>query len=228
MKRISKSIFWYDILCALVLRSRLARVAPTTTLGIALSHFRECLSITGGGVRGEPPSVKASTGLEGSLVHFVAYVKQGGPKPTLVPAATSSVFIPELGACTGPSHIGVYDVATLPAYRRRGLGRLMTAVAVTQGQALAPDTTVAVMQATRGGLPLYAKLGFVDTGFTSLHTREVKGALSRWKRTVSFIHFRNSSINWGAKIGTFGSCGFGAGIGYQVSRLVATGIYRST
>ena len=49
----------------------------------------------------------------------------------------------------------------------------MTAVAVTQGQALAPDTTVAVMQATRGGLPLYAKLGFVDTGFTSLHTREV-------------------------------------------------------
>ena len=119
-----------------------------------------------GGVRGEPPSVKASTGLEGSLVHFVAYVKQGGPKPTLVPAATSSVFIPELGACTGPSHIGVYDVATLPAYRRRGLGRLMTAVAVTQGQALAPDTTVAVMQATRGGLPLYAKLGFVDTGFT--------------------------------------------------------------
>ena len=42
-------IFWYDILCALVLRTRLARVAPTTTLGIALSHFRECLSITGGG-----------------------------------------------------------------------------------------------------------------------------------------------------------------------------------
>ena len=48
-KRISKFIFWYDILCALVLRTRLARVAPTTTLGIALSHFRECLSITGGG-----------------------------------------------------------------------------------------------------------------------------------------------------------------------------------
>ena len=40
--------FWYDILCALVLRSRLARVAPTTTLGIALSHFRVCMSITGG------------------------------------------------------------------------------------------------------------------------------------------------------------------------------------
>ena len=110
---------------------------------------------------------------------------------------------------------------------RNAAGPVDAAVAVTQCQALATDMTVAVMHATRGGLTLYAKLGSVDTGFTSLHTREVKGALSRWKRTVSFIHFRNS-INWGAKIGTFGSCGFGAGIGYQVSRLVATGIYRST
>ena len=101
------------------------------------------------------------------------------------------------------------------------------AVAVPQCQALATDMAVAVMHATRGGLTLYAKLGSVDTGFTSLHTREVKGALSRWKRTVSFIHFRNS-INWGAKMGTVGSWDFDAGISYQVSCLVVACIYRRT
>ena len=54
---------------------------------------------------------------------------------------------------------------------RNAAGPVDAAVAVTQCQALATDMTVAVMHATRGGLTLYAKLGFVDTGFTSLHAR---------------------------------------------------------
>ena len=47
-KRYLKIYVWYNMFCALVPRSRRARIAPTTPLGIALTHFRECMFTTGG------------------------------------------------------------------------------------------------------------------------------------------------------------------------------------
>ena len=54
-KTISKITFWPNIFCELVLRSRLSRIVPTTALEIALRHFQECKSTTGGGEAGNPP-----------------------------------------------------------------------------------------------------------------------------------------------------------------------------
>ena len=39
--------FWYNIFSAIILRSGLARVAPTTALGVVLRHFWECMITTG-------------------------------------------------------------------------------------------------------------------------------------------------------------------------------------
>ena len=54
-KTISKITFWPNIFCELVLRSRLSRIVPTTALEIALRHFQECKSTTGGGEAVNPP-----------------------------------------------------------------------------------------------------------------------------------------------------------------------------
>lgn len=58
---------------------------------------------------------------------------------------------------TGPT-LGVYNIATIPAARRRGFGEAMTAHILADGNAAGCE--VAVLQASSMGRPIYERLGF--------------------------------------------------------------------
>ncbi|MDH5243793.1 MAG: GNAT family N-acetyltransferase [Chloroflexota bacterium] len=62
-----------------------------------------------------------------------------------------------LGIRTGRT-IGVYNIATIPAARRRGYGAAMTMRIVDDGAAAGCD--VAILQASDMGRPIYERLGF--------------------------------------------------------------------
>lgn len=62
-----------------------------------------------------------------------------------------------LGVRTGRT-IGVYNIATVEAARRRGLGAAMTQRAMDDGAVAGCD--VAILQASDMGLPVYLRLGF--------------------------------------------------------------------
>ena len=62
-----------------------------------------------------------------------------------------------MGVRTGRT-IGVYNIATVPAARRRGFGAAMTQRIVDDGAAAGCD--VAVLQATEMGRPIYERLGY--------------------------------------------------------------------
>jgi GNAT superfamily N-acetyltransferase len=69
-----------------------------------------------------------------------------------VPCATSAASVSEHGA-------GIVGVATLPAFRRRGIGRAVTAAAVRAGAAQGAD--LAWLYPTPMARSLYESLGFV-------------------------------------------------------------------
>lgn len=54
--------------------------------------------------------------------------------------------------------VGVYNVQVRPAFRRRGLGRAMTAAAVAYGRE--QGCRAAVLQSTEMGFPVYRSMGF--------------------------------------------------------------------
>lgn len=56
--------------------------------------------------------------------------------------------------------IGIYNVATLEAYRRRGLGSALTAHALLEGQAAGGQ--LAVLQSSNMGKGVYQSIGFSD------------------------------------------------------------------
>jgi ribosomal protein S18 acetylase RimI-like enzyme len=58
---------------------------------------------------------------------------------------------------TSPRVAGVYGIAVRRAYQRQGIGRLATLLTV---QAVESGATLAVLQATQEGFPVYQKLGF--------------------------------------------------------------------
>jgi len=67
------------------------------------------------------------------------------------PVAVSSVFVD--GAVAG-----VYNVATLQSHRRRGIGEAMTWRSVARGREA--GCTVAVLEASEMGKPVYERMGF--------------------------------------------------------------------
>lgn len=82
-----------------------------------------------------------------SIAVFNAYVDG-------TPAATSILLITDEIA-------GIYNVATLPEFRRRGLGAAVTAAALAEGAKR--GCTVGALQPSDAGRPVYAKLGFVPS-----------------------------------------------------------------
>jgi ribosomal protein S18 acetylase RimI-like enzyme len=67
-----------------------------------------------------------------------------------------------VGACVSYEHgvtVGIYTVATLPAFRSRGVGRAVVTAALE-----AHPARVATLVATLLGEPLYRRLGFVEQG----------------------------------------------------------------
>ena len=69
------------------------------------------------------------------------------------PAATCSLFL-------GAGVAGIYDVATIPEKRRRGIARLITHAAMQEARALGVRT--AVLHSSVPGTGVYRSLGFTD------------------------------------------------------------------
>ena len=67
------------------------------------------------------------------------------------PAATCSLFL-------GAGVAGIYDVATLPALRRRGIGRAVTSTAMTEARAR--GYRMAILHSSTSGVGVYRSLGF--------------------------------------------------------------------
>jgi GNAT superfamily N-acetyltransferase len=67
------------------------------------------------------------------------------------PVATCSLFL-------GAGVAGIYDVATLPERRRRGLGSLVTRTAMNEARAL--GYRMAILHSSTTGLGIYRALGF--------------------------------------------------------------------
>jgi len=99
---------------------------------------------------GMPPQVvehlMTSAMLDSPLRGYLGYV-DGSPVTTSALIATDGVA-------------GVYNVATLPEYRGRGLGEAMTWHAVREGMAI--GCRFGSLQASEMGRPVYARMGFRD------------------------------------------------------------------
>lgn len=68
-----------------------------------------------------------------------------------VPAATALAVVAD-------GHVGVFNVAVLPEFRRRGFGRAATLAALDAG--FSAGAEIAYLHASPAGLPLYEELGF--------------------------------------------------------------------
>lgn len=83
-------------------------------------------------------------GLDGATL-YLGYVDGA-------PACTSALIM-------GPDDVaGVYNVATLDPFRRQGLGEAMTWRAISDGERA--GATVATLQASEMGKPIYERMGF--------------------------------------------------------------------
>ena len=93
-------------------------------------------------------------GRERPLRHYVGFV--GGE-----PVAASTAML-------GASCVGIYNVATVPAHRRRGFGRAVTVAGL--GDGVGEGYTTAALAASDLGLPVYLALGFREVGRVSVFT----------------------------------------------------------
>ncbi|SFI37306.1 Ribosomal protein S18 acetylase RimI [Paenibacillus sp. UNC496MF] len=95
----------------------------------------------------------AGTGEDAAFRHYVGFL-DGGPA-----GAATAVHDGET--------IGIYNVATSEGFRRRGIGSVLTAHAVREGQAA--GGRLAVLQASGMGLNVYRQLGFRDDAEIGLY-----------------------------------------------------------
>jgi ribosomal protein S18 acetylase RimI-like enzyme len=86
--------------------------------------------------------------------HLVGYVER-------VPVATATLFF------TGET-VGLYFIATAPAWRRRGLGAAITSVALEVARER--EAQWAVLCASSLGYPVYRRAGFSDLANIGIYT----------------------------------------------------------
>jgi len=103
----------------------------------------------------------ASTGFElpeSILRGFLTPEVVARPDVTVYVGYTDGVPVSTgLGLRTGRT-IGVYNIATIPSYRKRGYGAAMSARIADDGVAAGCD--VAILQSSEMGYPVYARLGY--------------------------------------------------------------------
>jgi ribosomal protein S18 acetylase RimI-like enzyme len=80
-----------------------------------------------------------------------------------VPVASAALFV-------GAGVAGIYNVATAPEARGRGIGRAVTAAALAE--AVRRGERTAVLGASELGYPVYRRLGFRDVSHLRSHIRE--------------------------------------------------------
>ncbi|HEY7293816.1 MAG TPA: GNAT family N-acetyltransferase [Dehalococcoidia bacterium] len=99
----------------------------------------------GGGAWAEPEILRTPALLDiPDLTHYVGFVEG-------MPVATAMRF-------TSHRIAGVFNVSTVPAYRRRGVGEAMTWRAALDG--LAEGAVASALQASAMGAPVYARMGY--------------------------------------------------------------------
>lgn len=117
----------------------------TVTDEVALKDWAE--TVSAGMWRGEVGLERAAFLKlieQGDIQGYVAYLDQQ-------PVATSALFL-------SAGVAGIYLVATRPAYRRRGIGTIVTLAALQAARRL--GYRVGILQATEAGKPVYERIGF--------------------------------------------------------------------
>jgi ribosomal protein S18 acetylase RimI-like enzyme len=97
-------------------------------------------------IKGDCLNLVRGLGPSGPWRRFAAFADGGV-------AAVSSLFL-------GSQVAGIYDVATAPPFRRRGLGQAMTELALIEARRM--GYTIAVLGSTDEGHRLYERMGFLD------------------------------------------------------------------
>ena len=101
----------------------------------------------------------AAIGSRGTLRQLWGSTFLADPRVLVAVAYLDEGPVAAAAALLSGSTIGIYAVGTLERARRRGLGRAVTWAAIDAGRT-AWNGTIAVLQATEMGMPLYAAMGF--------------------------------------------------------------------
>ena len=113
---------------------------------------------------GAPPA------LQHAIEAFAALgFDEGNPQQTFLARLDGEAVGTSLGVRAGDV-LGVFNVATVPAARGRGVGRAVTLAALRNG--LGAGCRMAVLQASEMGHPVYERLGFRDFAAYDIYVRE--------------------------------------------------------
>lgn len=123
-------------------------VLQQVTIHPGLQDWAEIVRVALMGGAGLSMSVFGLLAQQAHAGFFVGYIKD-------VPVASALAYVYE-------GSLGIYLIATLPAYRRKGIGRWITEQAMNWG--IAQGATEAHLQATDAGRPVYEVIGFKTKG----------------------------------------------------------------
>jgi GNAT superfamily N-acetyltransferase len=127
------------------------------------ASFREVCRVIVEGF-GAPPA------LQHAIEAFAALgFDAGNPQQTFLARLDGEAVGTSLGVRAGDV-LGVFNVATVPAARGRGVGRAVTLAALRDGAGA--GCRMAVLQASEMGHPVYERLGFRDFAAYDIYVRE--------------------------------------------------------
>lgn len=124
------------------------RIEPARD-GASLRRYNDTMTAAFGGVWAMPGIVRDETiNRPMDVTHYIGYLADA-------PVATAMLFCSHRIA-------GVFNVGTIPAARRRGIGAALTRRAVADG--LAVGCVASALQASEMGLSMYLRLGYRQVG----------------------------------------------------------------
>ena len=123
---------------------------------VSIDDFDEHLQVAAAGFGDTPDALRVFSPLSmlEACLAFTAYDEDGTPAATAL-------------TCVTGRDAGVFGVATLPAYRRRGLGTAATLAAIRA--AAAAGAELVWLHASEMGEPVYERLGFVTVDLQRIY-----------------------------------------------------------